>query len=73
MVKFKVLSNTFDEERLIGPTKTNRVTNIYKSFDEQLAKLNKLGAAKTEKQRAKICLFEMLQATQDMNANKAEQ
>jgi hypothetical protein len=73
MMKFKVLSNTFDEERMIGPTKTDRIKIIYKKFDEQLTELNKLGADKTEKERAKMYLFELLQATQDMNVNKAKQ
>ena len=48
MVQFKVLSNTFDEEKSIGPNKVAKVKSLYKNYDKQLKTLNKLGIDKTK-------------------------
>ena len=34
MVQFKILSNKFDQNEQIGPTKVDRVKHIYNRFDK---------------------------------------
>ena len=73
MVNFKVLSNTFDEESLIGPNRTGRVKSIYKRFESQQETLSKLGVDKTKKEHIESVLSDLLHSTRDMNSMKAQQ
>lgn len=66
MVQFKVLSNTFDQESKIPPSKGSRAKSIYKRYDHQLKKLEKLGVDKTKQEQFQSNLCDLLHETKDM-------
>lgn len=60
---FKLLSDKFDKESMIGPAKANRVKTIYKRFDTDIQKLDKLGIDKSKKEIIEMELSDLLHTT----------
>ena len=73
MINFKLLSNKFDEEKMIKPSKAGRrAVTIYRRYDAQIKKLDKLGVDKSKNEQIESFLSDLLYDTQDMTEKAAQ-